>query len=216
MSEITVYDLSVIGKELGVPEKEVIPPFPNAKPMMQQDWTDEYVFKLIDYFKENIKPKGGKVSLLGHLEMWVILAISKAIQPECEPYFCVPTHDENNTMANMPIYDTQFGDPAPGYTLEIKTEEKGDYLFVDYRLKEDAPWEDLIANLGPNLVVPALPEGKNLCLAGEGHYPLQWVVMNAYAKIAGSLFSNDHGNPVSHCGFSANPAIKVGDTVTRD
>ena len=210
MSEIYVLDLAVVGKELGVPEKEVTPPFPNAKPMLQQVWTDEYVFKLIDYAKENIKPKGGVVSLLGHVEMWIAMALAHALRPECDVRFASPNHDENNTFTHLPAYDVKYGEPTPGYSQTV--EEKGDYLYIDYTISEDIPWNTLLDETLPNLVLPEIPQGKKLVLAANAHYPLQWVVMNAYARGCSAMFSNDHGSPNYRCSYSVDPAVKVGDT----
>jgi hypothetical protein len=215
MPEFTTVDLSEVGRIVGVAEKEVTPPFPNAKPMLQQMWEAKDVVNTIAYLTEKYKAKGGNISLLGHVDIWICFAIAEALKPECTCFFATPNHDANDTFTQLPLYDLSFGEPDPALQYQHEVREEGDFVFVKFNIGADIEWLDLLNNVLPNLTLPPIPEGKNLCISSDAHYPIQWVVIGNYAKVANAVFTAGHGNSPYRCALPGTTDYKIGDEIPR-
>ncbi len=215
MAEMKILDLNELGRAVDVPSREFTPPIPGAKPMLEQVWDGDYVQKAVDYLQKNYKSKGGQYSILGHVPSWVCIAFADALMPECECFFATPNHDENNTFTHLPIHDLKTGALDPSIPYQQTVREEGDFIYVDFGLTEDVSWEELINKVSPNLTLPELPAGKNVCLFSNAHYPLQWVVINHYAKNARGVFCADHDAPVYRCAIPGTSGYKYGEEVPR-
>lgn len=215
MEQITELELTSLGRIAGVAEKEFTPPFPGAKPMLQQVWETENVARAVEYLRETYKPRGGKVSILGHVDSWICMAFADALQPECEVFFKVPNHDPDNTFTDIPVYPVKYGEPDDSLKFTYSIREDGDIIYMDYGIDNDLDWLYLVTEAVSDLTIPALPEDRILCLHSLSHYPLQWVAVNNYAKTARSIFCSDHDDPFYHCAIPGNSGYKLGDTIPR-
>lgn len=214
MKDIITVDVARIGHEVGVPEVEFTPPFPGAKPMMQQQWSPEYVEKTIEALKQ-YKVEGNRISLFGHLDTWVCMAIADSLMPECECFFSTPNHDADNTFTDLPIYPVKYGTPDPELKYQHSVREEGDILYLDFSIDNDLDWLHLINDLLPNLTIPEIPEGKIICAYSSAHYPIQWVVLNNYAKHCKALFCAGHTDPEYRCALPGDTDYKLGDGIPR-
>lgn len=214
MKEIITVDVPRLGHELGVPEVEFTPPVPGAKPMMQQIWSTEWVEKIIDALKK-YKEEGSRVSLFGHLDTWVCMAITDALQPECECFFSTPNHDPEDTFTDLPIYEVKYGTPDPALKYRHTVREDGDFLFVDFDIDENLDWNYLVTDVVRDLTIPDIPEGKILCAYSSAKYPLQWVVLNNYAKKCRALFCAGHTDAEYHCAIPGDTGYHLGDGIPR-
>jgi hypothetical protein len=215
MPEMKIIDMTEVGRAVGVAEKEVIPPFPNAKPVLQQVWEPKDVENAVKYISDKYKADGGNVSIFGHVDTWICFAIVEALSPECNCHFATPNHDENDTFTHLPIYELSYGEPDPALQYQHEIREEGDFIYVKFNLGAEVEWSDLINKVAPTLTLPPIPEGKNLCISSDALYPLQWVVIGNYAKKANALFTAGHGTPPYRCAIPGTTSYKIGDEIPR-
>ncbi|MCD7845788.1 MAG: nuclear transport factor 2 family protein [Oscillospiraceae bacterium] len=198
-----VINFSSLGKVLGVKEEEFTPPIPDGKPMKRQIWTLDAVQQAIESVKKHKIP-GTKVALDGHLEFWIIMAVAKSLEPECECFYVAPGEEgmpkpgAPMKFVNIPFYPVSWGKAGPqGFSASVS--EEGDIVYIDFKVDDDVSWMDQLNVIAPHLTLPIVPEGKTLCFKAEAHFPIMWVVLKAYEKCAKSIFCAGRADNAYRC-----------------
>lgn len=215
MSDILIVDIAEIGRAVNVREDEFTPPFPGAKPALQQVWDTPSVYSAFEYLKK-YKVVGTEISFLGRADIWIVLAFAYFLQPECTCYFTRPKRSEDDTSFNIPLLDLPKGELNPDVGFEYTLREEGDFLYMDYGVDTPgAKGHTFMSEQIPSLILPPIPEGKNLCLYSTGAYPVQWAVTNSYGGCSKSVFTSCHDDPFYHCAITNSSGFRYGDTVPR-
>ena len=216
MSEIITVNMNDLAESVGVPSSLFTPPIPNAKPMVQYDWNGPAVKQAAEQLRRTYQTPGTQLAFLGHVDVWIVLALAYGVEQTCQCYFASPNHDENNTFTYIPLDCLPIGKPGGDVYFDYKIEEKDGIVYMDYNVDDPAVqghsfFHDSISKL----VLPEIPSGKTLCLHGGGIYPVQWVVTNTYKQFATSVFTASHEDAFYTCAWSGNGQYQVGDTLPR-
>lgn len=214
MSEMIIVNMNELAETVGVPSSLFTPPIPNAKPMVQYDWDGAAVERALMKLQETYQDPAAKLAFLGHVDVWVTLALAYGVEQAC--YFASPNHDAANTFTYVPLEDLPMGEPAGDVYFDYKIVETDDTVYMDYNVDDPSVqghsfFHDSISKL----VLPEIPQGKNLCLHGGGIYPVQWVVTNTYKKCCKSVFTAAHEDTAYTCTWSQDPRYRVGDKLPR-
>ena len=217
MSEIITVNMNELAESVGVPSSLFTPPIPNAKPMVQYAWNGPAVMKAAEQLRQTYQEPGTQLAFLGHVDVWIVLALAYGVEKTCRCYFASPNHDENNTFSYIPLDLLPIGTPGSDVYFDYSIRDTGDIVYMDYNVDDPSVqghsfFHDSISKL----VLPAIPEGKTLCLHGGGIYPVQWAVTNSYKQISASVFTAAHEDKVYTCAWSGNGQYRVGDTLPRE
>ena len=218
-------DLARIGKEAGVPTREVAGPF--GEVMYDQDWSKPCLPKVFDLIRERLEP--GPVPMTGHTDPWVFLAIVYALDLEERFAFAVPS----GTHRLVPL----ARGPEPGVNVVFKVLEEGDRVFVYFDTDPDQPENKVFPAPGaqdgppdmtdfqpqehsfdaadiPKIVVPEIPTGKHVYFYGDGIFPAHLAVAHELGKGQKSLWVACHGKDYA-CVFCRDGSAEAGDLYPR-
>lgn len=216
MSEIITIDLNRLAESVGVPSSLFTPPIPNAKPMVQYAWDGPAVEKAAQKLRAAYSVPGTRLAFLGHVDVWICLALAYAVEDTCLCYFASPNHDEDNTFTYVPLDRLPIGTPSNEVFFSHSIRDAGEFVYMDYNVDDPAVqghsfFHDSIGKL----VLPEIPAGKTLCLYGSGIYPVQWVVTNTYKHISANIFTATHQDREYTCAWSGDGKYAVGDKLPR-
>lgn len=214
-----VIDLALIGKEAGIPTRELPGPF--GEIMYEQVWTKEYLPAVFSLLRQRIQP--GDVPMTAHTYPWVFLAIAHALDIEDRFIFTVPS-------GQYRLIPLKRGTPDPEVGVVFKTMEEGDKLFVYFDTDPDKPENKVFPKPGetpqdmehfvpqehsfdasdiPRIIVPDIPSGRHVYFYGDGIFPAHLVVAHELGKGQKSLWVSCHGEDYA-CVFS--DSAEAGDT----
>lgn len=216
MSEIITIELNRLAESVGVPSSLFTPPIPNAKPMVQYAWDGTTVEKAAQVLRQTYPNPGTQLAFLGHVDVWICLALAYAVEDTSRCYFASPNHDENNTFTYVPLDLLPIGTPSDEVYFSYSIRDEGEYVYMDYNVDDPAVqghsfFHDSIGKL----VLPEIPAGKTLCLYGSGIYPVQWAVTNTYKQISANVFTATHQDREYTCAWSGDGTYSVGDKLPR-
>ena len=208
--------MNELAEAVGVSSSLFTPPIPDAKPMLRYDWDGPAVRRAAEKLRADYPVSGTELAFLGHVDIWIVLALAYSVESTCRCFFASPNHDENNTFTYIPLEKLPIGTPDPEVYFDYKIAEEDDVVYMDYnvddpKIQGHSFFHDSIFKL----ILPEIPEGKTLCLHGGGIYPVQWVVTNTYRQFASSVFTAAHEDAVYTCAWSGDPAYHAGDTLPR-
>ena len=216
MSEIITIEMNQLAESVGVPSSLFTPPIPNAKPMVQYAWDGPAVEKAAAKLRQTYTAPGTQLAFLGHVDVWIVLALAYAVEENCKSYFASPNHDENNTFTYIPLDLLPIGAPSGEVYFDYSIREEGDIVYMDYNVDDPkVQGHSFFHDSIGKLVLPEIPKGKTLCLHGGGIYPVQWVVTNTYRQFASSVFTAAHEDREYTCAWSGDGAYRVGDKLPR-
>lgn len=216
MSEMKIVHVNELAEVLRVPSHLFTPPIPNAEPMTQYDWNGTYVEMAISKLQKTYTEPNTHIAFLGHVDVWIVLAMAYGLEQNCKCYFASPNHDENNTFTYIPLNRMPIGTPSGEVYFSYKMKEDGDTVYMDYTVDDPAVQGHTFFHESiSKLVLPEIPAGKRLCLHGGGIYPVQWVVTNTYKHVSKSVFTAAHEDIEYTCAWSDDLRYKVGDRVPR-
>lgn len=216
-----VIDLALIGKEAGLPTKEIPGPF--GEIMYEQKWTKEYLPAVFDLLRQRIGP--GEVPMTAHTFPWVFLSIAYALDIEERFAFTVP----GGVHKLIPL---KRGEPDPEVGVVFRTLEEDDKIFVYFDTDPDKPENKIFPQPGeempdmenfvpqehsfdaadiPKIVVPDISQGKHVYFYGDGIFPAHLVVAHELGKGQKSLSVSCHGEDYA-CVFCNDGSMEVGDT----
>ncbi len=209
-------NLNELAEAVGVPSAMFTPPIPNAQPMLQYQWDAAGVARASAELQKTYTTPGTELAFLGHVDIWIVLALAYSVEDTCRSYFASPNHDENNTFAYIPLDELPIGTPSADVYFDYKIREEGDIVYMDYgvddpKVQGHTFFHDSISSL----VLPPIPAGKTLCLYGSGIYPVQWAVTNTYRKLCTAVFTACHEDTCYTCAWSADAEHQVGDQIPR-
>lgn len=216
-----VIDLALVGKEAGVPTREMPGPF--GEIMYDQAWKQEYLPAVFDLLRQRIEP--GPVRMTGHTFPWVFLAIAYNLGIEDRFEFTTP----GGSHRLIPL---RHG-TDPEAEVAFKVLEEGDKVFVYFDTDPDRPENKVFPQPGidggppdmenfvpqehsfdagdiPKIVVPDIPEGKHVFFYGDGIFPAHLVVAHELGKNQLSLSVGCHNEDYA-CVFCKDGSLKVGD-----
>jgi hypothetical protein len=219
MSE--VIDLAVLGKEAGIPTKEMPGPF--GEVMYDQTWEKQYLPSVIRLLQSKIQP--GPVAMTGHTYPWVFLALVYALGLEERFEFTVPS----GRQRLIPLKHGR--DPVANVVFRVLEEE--DKVFVYFDTDPDKPENKIFPKPGeeqgptnmeqfvpqehsfevqdiPKIVVPELPKGRHVYFYGDGIFPAHLVVAHELGKDQLSLSVSCHNEDYA-CVFCKDGTMEVGD-----
>lgn len=217
-----VIDLALIGKEAGIPTREMPGPF--GEVMYDQTWEKKYLPKVFDLLRQKIQP--GPVPMTGHTYPWVFLSIAYALDIEDRFAFTVP----GGAHRLIPL---KHG-PDPEVGVVFKILEEDDKVFVYFDTDPDKPENKIFPQPGaedgppdmenfvpqehsfdaadiPKIVVPDIPTGKHVYFYGDGIFPAHLVVAHEMGKGQLSLSVGCHNEDYA-CVFCTDGTMEVGDT----
>ena len=212
---ITV-DLGTLAEQAGVPSHQFTPPIPGAGPMTVYDWNGDTVRTAGAMLKQTYTAPGTELALLGHVDIWICLALAYAVEDTCKTFFASPNHDKENTFSYIPLEPLPIGKPARDVFFDYTIREEGSTVYLEYAVDDPKAQGHTFfhGDIG-KLILPEVPAGKTLCIYGAGIYPVQWAVANTYRSRARSIFTACHQDKVYTCAWSDDPAYQVGDTIPR-
>ena len=217
-------ELAQIGKEAGVPTREVPGPF--GETMYDQTWDKQSLPPVIDLLRTRLEPDG-PVAMTGHTDPWVFLAIVYALDLEDRFQFTVP--GGAHRLISLP----HGPDPEAGVVFRIL--EEGDRVFVYFDTDPDQPENKVFPQPGeepgdlsgftpqehsfdaadiPKIVVPEIPTDKHVFFYGDGIFPAHLVVAHELGKGQRSLWVACHNKDYA-CVFCRDGSAEVGDTFPR-
>lgn len=217
MSNIISVDLNKLAETVGVPSEMFTPPVPNAQPMLQYAWSKEHIAPAVEVLRKDYPEPGTHLAFLGHVDIWICLALAYGVEDTCKCYFASPNHDEANTFAYVPLDPLPLGEKNPEVYFEYKSWEEGDFLFMEYAVDDPSAgaghtfFNDSIEKL----VLPEIAHGKYLCLHGGGIYPVQWAVSHTYRQFSKAIFTAAHDDKFYTCAWCADGTYQPGDKVER-
>ena len=217
MAEIITVNMNELAESVGVPSSLFTPPIPNARPMVQYAWDGPAVRKAAERLRQMYRTPGTHLAFLGHVDIWIVLALAYAVEDTCTCYFASPNHDENNTFTYVPLDRRPIGTPGGDVYFDYKIRDTGDIVYMDYNVDDPAvQGHSFFHDSIDRLILPEIPAGKTLCLYGGGIYPVQWVVTNTYKPFATAVFTAAHEDAVYTCAWSGDSRYRVGDRLPRN
>ena len=209
-------DLGQLAESVGVRATMFTPPIPNAKPMRLYQWDAEGVARASKKLQETYTVPGTELAFLGHVDIWIVLALAYSVEGTCKSYFASPNHDGSNTFTYVPLEELPLGTPPADIYFDYKLQEDGDRLFLEYAVDDPkAQGHTFFHDSISKLVLPEIPEGKVLCIYGAGIYPVQWAVTHTYRKHCAAVFTACHEDKAYTCAWSRDPRYQVGDQIPR-
>lgn len=219
MAEQIWIDIIEIGRQVGVPTRTFIPPIPGeTHAVTVQDWDAPSLQKAIDYLAPQ-KAAGGAVVLTGHVDAWIIIALSRALAPECEVFYGAGLDGPGAPPVATPLIQLPVGEKNPRLRFDYEMRIEGENCYLEYRVDDpDAPPgvvhtfcnDDL-----PELVLPEVPADKHLFLYAHACYYVQVNVTNSYMRYARSVSTAYLDRPEYRCAYSSDPALRPGDPTPR-
>ncbi len=222
MSEAILINVEEVGRAVHVPEEYIVPPIAGARPeqkVLVQSWDRPALERAMEYLA-HFKEEKAHVAFYGHVDAWIIMALTDYLRPDCEVDYAQPNHGHSHVegappVLVMPFIDIPVGDtPNPDVFFEISIAVEGSKVFLRYRA--DDPNKEGMHNFNladlPRLVLPRIGSDQDLYLFGVGAYPVQVQVTNTFARYARSVSTANHSDAVYHCAVSQNPDIRPGDT----
>lgn len=218
-----VIDLALIGKEAGIPTREMPGPF--GETMYEQKWEKQYLPQVFQLLRERIQP--GAVPMTGHIFPWVFLSIAYALDIEDRFEFTVP----NGAHRLIPL---KRGEPDAEVGVVFKILEEDDKIFVYFDTDPDKPENKIFPKAGaegeppdmenfvpqehsfdaadiPKIVVPDIPRGKHVYFYGDGIFPAHLVAAHELGKDQLSLSVSCHDEDYV-CVFCKDGSMEVGDS----
>ena len=216
MPELITVNMNELAESVGVPSSLFTPPIPNARPMVQYAWDGPAVERAAEKLRQTYTVPGTLLAFLGHVDVWIVLALAYSVEDTCKCCFASPNHDEDNTFSYIPLDPLPFGTPPTDIYFDYSIEQRGDVVYLSYnvddpKIQGHSFFHDSIGKL----VLPEIPAGKTLCIYGGGIYPVQWVVTNTYKQISASVFTAAHEDKFYTCAWSADETYHVGDRLPR-
>lgn len=212
-------DIINIGRQVGVPTRTFVPPIPGeTRAVTVQDWDEPSLQKAIAYLLPQ-KAQGGTVVLTGHVDAWVIVALSRALQPECEVLYGAGLHGPGTPPVATPLIQLPIGEKNPQLRLDYSLRIEGDNCYLEYRVDDpDAP-PGVIHTFNnddlPALILPEVPADKHLFLYAHACYYVQVNVTNSYTRYAKSVSTAYLDRPEYRCAYSSDASMQIGAPTPR-
>lgn len=204
-----IIDNRELGQRLGLAEEDVIR---DGKVIMRdQVWTKEALKLAVAECKKR-SAGADIVENRGHCASWALAAMAYAVLPAVCYFEIGPGGIYKLTSTPFPI--NAAGNDA---VLRFDVREEGDRVYVT-ALSAD-PHGDAHGFKMENfdqIVMPPIPSGKHVLLAGEVVNPIAVSMVLTYAHISKSVSIRFHREPDYVCAVSHSDEIEIGDRTAAE
>ncbi len=218
MSE--VIDLAQIGKQAGIPTREIPGPF--GEVLYDQVWEKQYLPAVVALLRDRMQP--GPVRMTGHIYPWVFLAIVYALHIEERFEFVVPSGahrlvalEHGAGLENCVVFKILEEEDKVFVYFDTDPDKPENKVFPQsngeaMNMEEFVPQEHSFdASDIPKICVPDIPKGKHVYFYGDGIFPAHLVVAHELGKGQLSLFVGCHNEDYT-CVFCRDGSAEVGDS----
>ena len=199
-----IIDNHELGERLGLKEEDVIR---DGKVIMRdQVWTKEALTKAVAECRQ--RAAGADiVENRGHCDSWALAAMSYAVLPAVCYFEIGPGGMYKLTSTPFPV--NAAGNDA---VLKFDVREEGDKVWVTALSADpNADAHGFRMEDFDQIVMPPIPSGKHVFLAGEVVNPIAVSMVLTYADISQSVSIRFHREPDYVCSVSHCSQIEVGD-----
>lgn len=204
-----IIDNRELGQRLGLAEEDVVR---DGKVIMRdQVWTKEALKQAVVECKK--RAAGAEiVENRGHCASWALAAMAYAVLPAVCYFEIGPGGIYKLTSTPFPI--NAAGNDA---VLRFDVREEGDRVWVT-ALSADPHGDAHGFNMEnfDQIVMPPIPSGKHVLLAGEVVNPIAVSMVLTYADISKSVSIRFHREPDYVCAVSHCDGIEIGDRTAAE
>ena len=203
--ENNIIDIQELGAKIGMEEKEQ--KLPNGKVINTLLWDQENLLKAVkevSHFSEEGKP----VIITGAAPAWLVSALTHAVHP-CPVSVYVPQIGKNIDIPNL-----IQGEKNPEGEVNFKVTKKGESILVEYNMELPESFTSYDENNVTKVVVPEIPQGKDVYISGRGPNYLTVAIAEAYAHTNSSVSLFQPGIGYT-CSITHSRNKKLGD-LTKD
>lgn len=200
-----IIDIQELGAKIGMEEKEQ--KLPNGKVINTLLWDQENLLKAVkevSHFSE----EGKSVIITGAAPAWLVSALTHAVHP-CPVSVYVPQIGKNVDIPNL-----IQGEKNPEGEVNFKVAKKGESILVEYNMELPEGFTSYDENNVTKVVVPEIPQGKDVYISGRGPNYLTVAIAEAYAHTNSSVSLFQPGIGYT-CSITHSRNKKLGD-LTKD
>lgn len=203
--ENNIIDIQELGAKIGMEEKEQ--KLPNGKVINTLLWDQENLLKAVkevSHFSE----EGKSVIITGAAPAWLVSALTHAVHP-CPVSVYVPQVGKNVDIPNL-----IQGEKNLEGEVNFKVTKKGESILVEYNMELPEGFTSYDENNVTKVVVPEIPQGKDVYISGRGPNYLTVAIAEAYAHTNSSVSLFQPGVGYT-CSITHSRNKKLGD-LTKD
>lgn len=200
-----IIDIQELGAKIGMEEKEQ--KLPNGKVINTLLWDQENLLKAVkevSHFSE----EGKSVIITGAAPAWLVSALTHAVHP-CPVSVYVPQIGKNVDIPNL-----IQGEKNSEGEVNFKVAKKGESILVEYNMELPEGFTSYDENNVTKVVVPEIPQGKDVYISGRGPNYLTVAIAEAYAHTNSSVSLFQPGIGYT-CSITHSRNKKLGD-LTKD
>lgn len=213
--EKVLIEIDKLGKELGVPEEEMV--MPDGQKMMGQKWGRKEIQKAVSELPKRYNDPGKAYFVTSSPHPAITLAFIQTLQPLDVGYLYMAPGGVEVPMCELKKVG-QIPNAASNYGVRFEIIEDGDKLFMNFN--SDSP-EATAAKSHSfeientcKLTIPEIPKGKHLYLHARGRYCVMVALAYNYLKDTKSISIARHEDDYT-CAVSASDDIEVGEVTKR-
>lgn len=200
-----IIDIQELGAKIGMEEKEQ--KLPNGKVINTLLWDQENLLKAVkevSHFSE----EGKSVIITGAAPAWLVSALTHAVHP------CPVSVYVSQIRKDIDIPQLIHGEKNPDGEVNFKVTEKGESVLIEYNMELPDGFTSYDENNVTKVVVPEIPQGKDVYISGRGPNYLTVAIAEAYAHTNSSVSLFQPGIGYT-CSITHSRNKKLGD-LTKD
>lgn len=202
-AEKNVIDIRKLGLSIGMEEKEQT--LPNGKVVKTLVWDQENLLKAVNAVK-HLSEEGKPVRITGPAPAWLVSALTHTVHP-CPVGVYMPQIGKDVDIPKL-----AHGEINPEGEVGFKVVEKGDAVLIEYNMELPEGITTYDENNLSKVVVPEIPEGKEVYISGRGPNYLTVAIAEAYAHTNSSVSLFQPGIGYT-CSITHSRAKKLGDLI---
>ena len=202
-AEKNVIDITKLGLSIGMEEKEQT--LPNGKVVKTLLWDQENLLKAVNAVK-HLSEEGKPVRITGPAPAWLVSALTHTVHP-CPVGVYMPQIGKDVDIPKL-----AHGEINPEGEVGFKVIEKGNVVVIEYNMELPEGITTYDENNLSKVVVPEIPQGKEVYISGRGPNYLTVAIAEAYAHTNSSVSLFQPGIGYT-CSITHSRAKKLGDLI---